>query len=189
MKKTAILLLSALVIMTIASCASTTDGTVVLGKDGVPRPDWVTANISTDEIHYEVGYAKLSNFANSRSRALANGRELLAQWVNTFPQFVTTYYGNDAGEGENRQFLDVFETLSIERSNAWLRGSTQEEIWIDAEDGVWVLVSIPVANVTEPIAELAEEVAEQEFSENEAAAAANAKMNEAIERYFGSLSN
>lgn len=204
MKKSAIVIALSLVLVVLASCASTSQpaqsgsvtqdsqsatvqNPVVYGKDGVPRPEWVTKDVSTQDVHFATGYGKMTNFANSQKRALAEARNAIAEWISTSVDEIIVTYTNDAGEGANRQAIDAFETISKQQSTAWISGSMQEALWEDAEGGVYVLVSIPVANVKEPMVEVAEGVNEQVFETNEAAAAANAMMDEAIAKYFSEL--
>jgi hypothetical protein len=190
MKKLFIITIAIVTMFTFVSCASTkiaeeVKRPVVLGKDGIPRPDWVINDISTQDVHYAVGYGKLSNFTNSQKRALVEGRNLIAEWVSTAVDEVIVNYTNDAGENANRQAMDAFEAISKQQASAWLSGSKQESIWEDAEGGVYVLVSIPVANVQSQMIQLAEGVNKQAFEKNEAAEVANEMMDDAIAKYFG----
>lgn len=193
MKKAFVVFLALAVLFSFVGCASTdkTDtgvsAPVVLGKDGIPRPDWVVSDISTQDVHYAVGYAKMTTFANSQKRALAEGRNLLAEWVSLSVDEIITNYTNDAGEGANRQAMDAFEAISKQQATAWLSGSKQESLWEDAEGGVYVLVSIPVENVKSQMVQLAEGVNEQVFEKNEAAEEANKMMDAAIAKYFGNV--
>jgi hypothetical protein len=58
-------------------------------------------------------------------------------------------------------------------------GVATEEMWVDAEGGVWVLSSIPLANIQKSFEPAAEAVAEA-FVESDAAEAANVKMKDAF---------
>ena len=152
MKKLVIAALAAILVL--AGCASTepaaetTNQTAaaqvgqVLGMNGVPMPDWVFSDQSTQDVHFAVGYAKMSNQMNSMKRA-----------------------------------------------QALLSGTKQEDMWIDAEGGVYILMSIPVENVASQMYGAASDaVGQSQFVKNEAAAEANEMMNAAIDKYFGSVS-
>ena len=52
-------------------------------------------------------------------------------------------------------------------------------MWEDIDGGIWVLCSIPLANIEKSFEPAAEAVAEA-FVESDAAAAANAKMKDAF---------
>ena len=201
MKKFAIIAIAALVVL--AGCASTEptisgeNKTVaspvgqVLGLNGVPMPDWVYADQSTQDVHFAVGYAKMSNQMNSMKRAQAEARNVIAEWVMTAVDEIITTYTNDAGSNMNRQAMDAFETVAKQRAQALLSGSMQEDMWIDAEGGVYVLVGIPVENVADQMyGAVSDAIAQTQtaFVKNEAAEEANAMMDAAISKYFGSVS-
>lgn len=156
-----------------ASLPSTNN--IVLGKDGVPQPKWVTRMESMPDRHHETGYAKMSDQQNSIKRATVEAKNKMAEWVQTNVKEVILTYVNDAGSGSNRQSLDAMEVISKQVAEASLSGVTTEELWVDADGGVWVLCSIPFDNLENNFKPAAEAVAEA-FSENEAADVANAKM-------------
>ena len=192
MKKFTLVVMIAAAVFCLSSCASAVveeptpiAATQVLGKDGVPQPEWVVKDVSTQDVHFGAGYGKAANYQNSIKKAEVEGRNVLAEWVKTSVDEVILNYSNDAGEGENRQAIDAFETLSKQNASAMLSGSKREALWVDADGGVWVLMSIPVENVKDQMVGLSEAVNEQFFEENEAAANANQKMNEAFNKYFG----
>lgn len=150
-------------------------------------PEWTYVDQSTQDVHFVVAYAKMSDQPSSIKRAQAEARNLLAEWVNTAVDEIIVTYTNDAGSGTNRQAIDAFETLSRQRAQAILSGASQENMYIDDEGGVWILMSIPVENVASQMYNAASEaVVETAFERNEAAEEANALMNAAIEKYFSS---
>ncbi|HAF85919.1 MAG TPA: hypothetical protein DCG32_06045 [Sphaerochaeta sp.] len=187
MKKVLIVLVAALVVLGLTGCASTKQVApapapvekVVLGSDGIPQPDWVYKTVSSQDMHYESGYGMMSNKQNSIKRATVEAKNKIAAWVSTSVKEVVVTYVNDAGSGDNRQALDAMETISQQVAEATLSGVTTEEMWVDAEGGVWVLCSIPLANIEQSFEPAAEAVAEA-FVESDAAAAANAKMKDAF---------
>ena len=152
---------------------------VVIGAEGIPQPEWVYRTLPTQDMHYETGYGKMSDKQNSIKRATVEAKNKIAAWVSTHVKEVVVTYVNDAGSGDNRQALDAMEVISQQVAEATLTGVTTEEIWVDAEGGVWVLCAIPIANIERNFAPAAEAVAEA-FEESDAAAAANAKMKEAL---------
>jgi hypothetical protein len=153
--------------------------TVVLGMDGIPQPDWVYKMISSQDMHYESGYGKMSDRQISSKRATVEAKNKIAEWVSTQVKEVIVTYVNDAGSGSDRQALDAMEAISLQVAEATLSGVTTEEMWIDVEGGVWVLCSIPLENIEKNFQPAAEAVAEA-FAKNEAADAANAKMKDSF---------
>lgn len=148
----------------------------IMGAEGQPQPDWVNQTPKLADYHFETGYAKLSNKANSIKRANADAKEKISQWVNTKVQSVVVNYTSDYGSGdENRQAVEAFESISRQISNTSLSGVSQEGMWVDADGGVWVLLSMPIENTLKAF-----EAAAQDFEENEAAAFAEFKKNEAL---------
>jgi len=187
MKKVLIGLVAVLMVFGLTGCASTKKETpppappkkVILGADGIPQPDWVFKTVSSQDMHFESGYGMMSNKQNSIKRATVEAKNKIAAWVQTSVKEVVVTYVNDAGSGDNRQNLDAMETISQQVAEATLSGVTTEEMWVDADGGVWVLCSIPLANIEKSFEPAAEAVSEA-FVESDAAAAANAKMKDAF---------
>lgn len=187
MKKLLIMLVSAVVLFGLSGCTTTKKDApapkpvvkVVLGADGIPQPEWVYKAVSTQDMHFESGYGKMSDKQISIKRATVEAKNKIAAWVSTSVKEVVVTYVNDAGSGDNRQAMDAMETISQQVAEATLSGVTTENMWIDADGGVWVLCSIPLANIEKSFEPAAEAVAEA-FVESDAAAAANAKMKDAF---------
>ena len=191
MKKFLVMLLAFVTVFSMMSCASTEapaaeQKVVVLGKNGIPMPDWVNADASTQDYLKVSGLAKKTNEAISTKAAEMDARTQMAEYISSSIKEITTTYVNDAGEGSNRQALDAFESIAIQQAEAILHGSKREAKWVAADDTVYVLVSIPTANIEEQLYGIAEAVNEEVFKENDAAAAANTKMKDAIHDYFAS---
>nr|WP_321294509.1 hypothetical protein [uncultured Sphaerochaeta sp.] len=187
MKKWLVILTLVMVSIVLSGCAATAKveeasapvRPVVIGAEGIPQPEWVYKTVSTQDVHYETGYGKMSDKQNSIKRATVEAKNKIAAWVSTQVKEVVVTYVNDAGSGDNRQALDAMEVISQQVAEATLSGVTTEEIWVDADNGVWVLCTIPIANIQKSFEPAAEAVAEA-FVESEAAEAANAKMKDAF---------
>lgn len=187
MKKMSVLLLLVLLVITLGGCVATKKAAeeskpatpVIIGAEGIPQPDWVYKTVSAQDVHYESGFGKMSDKQNSIKRATVEAKNKIAEWVSTTVKEVVVTYVNDAGSGDNRQALDAMEVISQQVAEATLSGVTTEQMWVDAEGGVWVLCSIPLANIEKNFEPAAEAVAEA-FVESDAAAAANAKMKDAF---------
>jgi len=163
----------------------------VVGADGIAMPDWVYNNVSTEDYYYATGYGKMSNRQTSIKKAQSEAKNAIASWVNSAVDEITFSYTNDSGSNDNRQVIDAFETTARQRSQAILNGASQEATWVDQEGGVWILMSIPVANVEQQMKNAAFDVVKEAFKvddnsfvENEAAAVANKKLEDAISKYF-----
>ena len=157
---------------------------VVIGAEGIPQPEWVNSTPRAADVHYETGYAKLSNKANSIKRANADAKEKISQWINTTVDTVVVNYTSDMGSGDNRQALEAFESISRQTSNNALMGVTQEKVWVDPDNGVWVLLSMPKENTVKAF-----EAATKEFALNEAAMYAEYKMDGALKMLEETLAN
>ena len=186
MKKLLTILVLALLALAMTGCATAKVAEpveparpVIIGAEGIPQPDWVYKTVSTQDMHFETGYGKMSDKQNSIKRATVEAKNKIAAWISTQVKEVVVTYVNDAGSGANRQALDAMEVISQQVAEATLSGVTTEEIWVDADNGVWVLCTIPIANIQKSFEPAAEAVAEA-FIENEAADAANAKMKDAF---------
>lgn len=190
MKKIAVLSIALIVfVLLLTGCASTGQTAepktpVIIGAEGVPQPDWVNSTPRAADVHYETGYAKLSNKANSIKRANADAKEKISQWINTTVETVVVNYTSDMGSGDNRQALEAFESISRQTSNNALMGVTQESLWVDPDNGVWVLLSMPKENTVKAF-----EAASKEFELNEAAMYAEYKMDGALKMLEETLAN
>ena len=182
------ILLVLLVSLMLVSCATVKESIDVvkpsqnLGENNVPMPEWVLNTPKSDDLYYAVGYGDMSSKMISMKRAKAEANNVIAGWVSTQVKEVTTTYINDAGEGDNKQALDAMEIVSSQVALASLSGVVQEEMWIDAEGAVYVLVSIPYVNILKQFEDVKEEVVDTFYETNEAAEAANEKMQEALEK-------
>lgn len=179
MKKTIVALLLVLAVFMFASCASTNTG----GETKLSDNWWDNPPVDTQDVHYEVGYAKGSSLQISRDWAKANVNTALAQYVSNTVDAIVTTYVNDAGEisqqGNNMQALQAFESVSKQRAQATLTGVTYQ-FQSMSDGGVYVLASLPIG----PLAEEFKEQVKESFVKNAAAKEANDMMNAAIDKYF-----
>ena len=178
-----------LILLVGASCATAPKATVaapsgpsskvVVGAEGFIQPSWVYQTPTASDKHYESGYSLMSNRQNSIKRAEAEAKNKITGWVSTNVEEVVVTYLNDAGSGSDRQALDAMEVISKQVAMATLIGVTTEDLWVDVDGGVWVLASIPLANIEKAFQPAAEAIVET-FSHSAAADAANAKMKDAF---------
>lgn len=192
MKKFSVIFVSALVLVVLASCASTQPAEVTQtevtaknqGLQDLDAPDWFFNTPDEQDVHYEVAYAKMSSLQNSIKRATADARTQIAQYIATAVDGIVTTYINDAGADANRQAVDAFEELSKQRAQAIVSGVTIEDRYVDSEGGVYLLARIPNENLVQEF----QATAEESFKKNAAAVEANNMMNAAIAKYFSNSS-
>lgn len=179
MKKSFLLIVAVLFVGTLViSCSSgpkPVAGKKVIGLEGIEQPDWVNKVPKAEETFYAVGYAKRSNKANSITYAEQDARDQIARWIDVSVKTALTNYSSEGGEGDNIQVLQHSENISKQVADQSLSGVERDEVWVDAEGGVYVLASFPKANVNKSFDTVA-----QSFVRNEAAAFANFKSDEAL---------
>ena len=103
----------------------------VLGKNDIPRPNWVVKVPEDDIWHYEKGYAKAGTFYDTLTLATKKAILAVAEWCGTDAY---EYYYSNGTVSTDDLYLDTVATV---------RGREIAEYWEDAEGGVWVLVRVP----------------------------------------------
>ena len=157
MKKVAIILLCIMALGLIVSCATRnhevalSQNKAVKGKNGIKRPDWVIYDQSNFINHYASGYGTGNTFEIAKQKAVLNADAELALWISNSVQAVRDRYIEESHVGESETYIDKFVSTSTERALAVMTGIKEVDFWEDLEGGVWVLRSIPVANVKEQI--------------------------------------
>ena len=157
MKKVAIILLCIMALGLIVSCATRnhevalSQNKAVKGKNGIKRPDWVLYDQSNIINHYASGYGTGKTFEIAKQKAVLNADAELALWISNSVQAVRDRYIEESHVGESETYIDKFVSTSTERALAIMTGVKEVDFWEDLEGGVWVLRSIPVANVKEQI--------------------------------------
>lgn len=147
----------------------------IIGMDGVPMPSWVTKNPKSSDTFYAVGFSKKSRRDISKTAAGQDARDQIARWVGTSVKNALVSYTSEGGEGENTQTLTHFENISKQVAEQTLVGVEEDEIWVDAEGGVYMICSFPKENVNKSFNETV-----GAFQRNEAAAFAEFKAEEAL---------
>lgn len=175
MKKALIALMMVVLALSVIGCSSKPSKDK--GMDGSSRPDWVKqmSKKGTDNIHYEVGYGKLSNYATSMKRAEADGRNKISMWIQTDVNTVLKNYTQDSGIGDQRELIEFMEEVSMQTAKNSVTGAQVEQVWEDAEGGVYVLMSYDVNKAAVSL-----ENQLKSYQRNEAAAFAEFKAQEAF---------
>ncbi|MGN0906386.1 MAG: hypothetical protein ACI4NM_04500 [Bullifex sp.] len=156
MKKITKLVLALLVIAVLSSCVTNhkvalSQNKPVEGKNGIKRPEWVIHDMSTKKMHYASGFGNGFTFEVAKEKARLNADAELALWVSKTVDAVRERYIEESTANTDTTYIDKFVISTKEAGTAVLTGVIEEDFWEDAEGGVWVLVSIPVANVKSQI--------------------------------------
>ena len=191
MKKIAIILLCIMALGLIVSCATNHEVALsqnknVVGKNGIKRPDWVVYDQSNSVNHYVSGYGTGKTFEVAKQKAQLNADADLAIWVADSVKAVRDRYIEESFVGDNEKYIDTFVSTATEKGTAVLSGVKEIDYWEDNEGGVWVLRSIPVANVKAQIdAAIATTCADETlFSSGTDIKAVMEKLEKALDEYF-----
>lgn len=184
MKKYLLIVMMIIASFSFVGCASTkAEAPVPMAKEVVKDdavPVWFYNTPVAEDVHYATGTAKAVNRQTAIKKAEMAARNQLAEWIETNVKEVLKNYVNDAGEGDNRQNIDAFESISVQVATASLKGVTREKLAFGEDDYVYVLMSIPNENI-EKAFEPATKAVSEKFSQNEAAEVANERMQSAFE--------
>lgn len=176
MKKAFTLVCLLLVAAMFVSCGSDKSVDKSVGTDGSDRPDWVKKmGKSAADVHYEVGYGKLSNYATSMKKAESDGRNKIAMWIQTDVNTVLKTYTQDSGIGDQRELIEFMEEVSMQTAKNSISGAQVEDSWEDQEGGVYVLMSYDVNQAATNL-----ENQMKSYQRNESAAFAEFKATEAF---------
>ncbi len=194
MKKIAVVLLSVIVLsMLFVSCSSTNNHGValsqnkgVVGKNGIPRPDWVIYDQSNKKEHFATGYGTGMTFEVAKAKASLAADSELAMWISTTVEAVRDRYVEDNVVNTNETYLEKFVISATEAGRAVISGIIEVDYWEDAEGGVWVLKCIDVKNVKAQIESAIASTGTDTslFAPTTDVDAVLAKLNAALDEYF-----
>lgn len=156
MKKITKLVLAVLVLVVLTSCITNhkvalSQNKAVEGKNGIKRPEWVIHDMSTKKVHYASGFGEGFTFEVAKEKARLNADAELALWVSKTVDAVRERYIEENTANADTTYIDQFVISTKEAGTAVLTGVIEEDFWEDLDGGVWVLVSLPVANVRSQI--------------------------------------
>ena len=156
MKKITKLVLAVLVLVVLSSCITNhkvalSQNKAVEGKNGIKRPEWVIHDMSTKKVHYASGFGEGFTFEVAKEKARLNADAELALWVSKTVDAVRERYIEENTANADTTYIDQFVISTKEAGTAVLTGVVEEDFWEDLDGGVWVLVSLPVANVRSQI--------------------------------------
>ena len=183
MKKILVTLVVCSLIFSITSCGSTAKVDkaadkvpVVIGAEGVERPQWVLSGMESDDGMYAVGNGKMSTKTNSLKVAETNGRAELARTVQTTIKAATTTYAQDSGVASDN--LAYLESTVVERTAGILKGSSRKDYWVDTDGTVFALMFVPYKAITPEATAIV-----NEFAVDEKTKYTEEKVEEALKKY------
>ncbi len=103
---------------------------VEMGKNDIPRPDWVIEAPKSSLYYYEKAYAGGSDFVENLENAQSKCRQYIASYLGTTVESLSK-------DINGTQYSSV--TVSVD---ALVKGAELVEYWEDADGGVWVLMKI-----------------------------------------------
>lgn len=203
MKKVFIFILIAISMVALVSCASTTtkqtetagadvnwtnlpaqptfekttdykNSMKILGKDGVPRPQWVISTPVSNDYYYAVGMSELASQVDALKLATVEAKNIISEWVNVTVREQVSTYQSIAGEAASPTTMKAAEILTIQVSESVLAGCKQEDVWVSKDGVTYVLVSIPVASIANQMNIQARAALETNTEESTNVAAKNA---------------
>jgi hypothetical protein len=144
---------------------------IVMGAEGVARPQWVMSGKEDAAGIYAVGSGKMSTQTNSLTTARTNGRAELLRVVQTTLKTAITTYAEDTGVASGT--LSYMEQATVDRAAGILQGSAQKDYWVGPDGTVYVLMFlpfkavVPVANniVDEYVTDKKTEITEEKVAE------------------------
>lgn len=166
-KKTVIVLM--LIVALIVSCASNhgvalSQNKNVVGKNGIKRPDWVIHDSSNKKTLFTTGYGTGRTFETAKMKADLNADSEIALWVSSSVDTVRERFITESVDimdaSQSELYMDHFTSASAEVGKAILSGVDEVDFWEDADGGVWVLHSIPKANIQAQLQSVIESVFE-----------------------------
>ncbi len=192
MKKAAIILLCIMALGLIVSCRATNHGVAlsqnkgIVGKNGIPRPDWVIYDQSNKKTHYASGFGTGKTFEIAKQKALLNADADLAIWISNSVTAVRDRYIEESIVNDSETYMDKFVSTATSMGNAVMSGVTEIDFWEDGEGGVWVLRAIPVENVKAQINAAINAVCSDPllFDATTDIEAVMAKLEKALDEYF-----
>lgn len=158
----------------------------VVGKNGIPRPDWVIYDQSNDTTHYVAGFGTGTTFEVAKQKATLNADADIAIWVSDSVKAVRDRYIEESAVNSSTSYIDKFVSTATEMGKAVLSGVKEIDFWEDGEGGVWVLRSIPVANVKAQIDAAINETCSDLslFNSSSDVSEVMAKLEKALDEYF-----
>jgi hypothetical protein len=148
MKKSMMGLIAALLAITgmvlAAGCASSAPAAAgsgaapvaapVIGKEGIPQPEWVRKKPQAADVVYFVGEGRDGKTVTARKNsARADAGQQLAEWKKATINSAVKNFVDEAGETGDTQSLERLAVASIIRATANTSGFEEVESWINPD--------------------------------------------------------
>lgn len=140
-------------------------------------PDFVMNPPVADDFIYGVGYGKKSSPNLSMKQAEINARADIANQIETSIQASITDYAQEAGVENESQTIEFIESVTRQITDTTLSGATIVQREALEDGGWWVLMSYDKNALLNTFNDFS-----SSFEESEAAAFANFKAEEALNR-------
>ncbi|MDR2661554.1 MAG: LPP20 family lipoprotein [Treponema sp.] len=116
----------------------------VIGKEGVPQPEWVRKKPQAADVVYFTGEGRAGKTVTQRkANARADAARQLAEWKEVTINSAVKDYVDEAGETGDTQSLERLAVASIQRAKANASGFQEVESWINPEGNYVGLYSYP----------------------------------------------
>lgn len=174
----------AIAMISVAGCASapaSSKPTVeapkrVIGKEGVPMPEWVRNIPVAEDVMYFVGEGRAGDTDTAKKNsAIADAGRQIGAWKESVITSAIKDYVDESGETGNTQSLEKLQIASIMKATANTSGIRHSLSWINPEGYYIVLVEYPKADLRKDF-----KSSLNEFVRNESAAFADFKADEAF---------
>ena len=173
----------AIAMISVAGCASAPTTSVptveapkrVIGKEGVPMPEWVRNIPVAEDVMYFVGEGRKGNTDTAKKNsAIADAGRQIGAWKSSVITSAIKDYVDESGETGNTQSLEKLQIASIMKATANTSGIRNSLSWINPEGYYIVLVEYPKGDLKADF-----KSSLNEFVRNESAAFAEFKAEEA----------
>ena len=144
-------------------------------------PDFYLNPPFAEDAIYGVGDAKMSSLSTSRTMALSRARDDIARQVEVTVKNAITDYAQEAGSGDDKQVIEFAETVSRQLVDTVLRMAKTKEVAVGEDGTVYAMVEYGTNSLVE--------AAQETFQRNEAAAFAEFKADQALQKLNFELQN
>ncbi|MFC1619379.1 LPP20 family lipoprotein [Candidatus Neomarinimicrobiota bacterium] len=139
MKRTIILLLSAGLLLVLASCAGRMESGTTEARESRDMPEWVMQRPVMEGMIYGVGQAKKQNPSLAQKVAAQRARDELAASIKIQVESLVKDFMQESGIGERAEALEFTQAVSKGVGDATLTGAIIKEMY-QAKDETWFVL-------------------------------------------------
>ena len=156
-KQIASILLTALIVLMVSGCGSSTPPVRSGSTEAPAKQDYSTSGYpdfflnppTAEDAFYGVGTAKKQNPSLAKKTATARARDEIAQAVNVKVSTMLKDFMQESGVGENAQALEFTESVSKQVSSQALAGSKIIKTEVAKDGTFYVLVEYALQNAVD----------------------------------------